>query len=993
MTRPWLRELKMMSQARRQSARRRNGRRLCWLEGLEERVVLSPTVYTVNSAASSNAGTGDSGTLPYVISQANSNPNAAGSEIEFDPSVFSAGSPVTITLASTVELSETAGPEVIDGPGASGVTVNGTDRVGVFLVDSGVTATLNGLTIANGSAPLEESATQLYGNICNNGTLTVDDCTITGGFAQSAGGGIFNNVGTLNVVGCTITGNVSNILGGGIYSRGGDMQISGGCTISNNSATDGGDGIWSDGQVKITGSMLADNDDTFGDGGAFFEDGGTATISGCSILNNKVGGDEGFSLGAGIYVRSGTLVLTGSTLAGNSVDNDGDKGSASGGVGGGLFNSNAQVQITNCKFANNVAEGLGGGAICNVGGTMVLGDSTIENNTASSSGGGLYVVGGNVTITGTSIENNAANTSGGGIDFDNGSAQALEEGVEASDLTIANSTIASNTASDGGGIWSGSPVENETQLVIVNATIAYNSASGGPGSGGGLDATTGSADALDNTIIALNTDGTSSSVQADDIDGSVSGSYNLVGTGGSGLTTADGNQGGIADAFLGTLGTYGGSTETIPLLPGSPAIGAGSDNIPGVTVPTSDQRGVARPSDSIDVGAFQDQRFTITLESGAGSQSALVNTAFANPLSVEVASPAGDPVAGGIVRFTAPSSGASASLSAETAAVGSDGHAGVTATANGTVGAYDVTVSTAGAAAPGLFTLTNHAPAMSLVPTTTGLSASSNPSTFGQKVTFTAVVSSPETSQADPTGPVIFTIDGQAEPPVELAVVNGVDKASFSTATLTAGPHAISAAYSGDTIFAASTVATSLAHSVNAPAPIATSTHLTASADPSLAGQSVIYTATVTLTAGTGTPTGDVIFTIDGHSGAPVPLAEINGTEQATFTTSSPTAGAHTIVASYAGNASFAPSQASEMTQQVNPVPPPVLPKSVDGPKIVSVLRYGYHRMATTLVLTFDQALDAVTADNAKDFRVIGPAGGVIGDVTSERADQHPSHL
>ena len=62
------------------------------------------------------------------------------------------------------------------------------------------------------------------------------------------------------------------------------------------------------------------------------------------------------------------------------------------------------------------------------------------------------------------------------------------------------------------------------------------------------------------------------------------------------------------------------------------------------------------------------------------------------------------------------------------------------------------------------------------------------------------------------------------------------------------------------------------------------------------------------------------------------------------------------------------------MTQVVDasaPISPP--------PTIVSVLRYGYHWMPTTLVLTFDQALDAITAEDANDYRVIGPAGGQIG--------------
>lgn len=120
------------------------------LEFLELRVVLSPTIFTVNSTGSGTSGSWTSGTLPYVISQANANSNTAGSEIEFDPSVFSSASPQTITLGATLVLSETAGPAVIDGPGAEIVTISGGGSVGVFSIMNGVTATIMGLTIAHG---------------------------------------------------------------------------------------------------------------------------------------------------------------------------------------------------------------------------------------------------------------------------------------------------------------------------------------------------------------------------------------------------------------------------------------------------------------------------------------------------------------------------------------------------------------------------------------------------------------------------------------------------------------------------------------------------------------------------------------------------------------------------------------------------------------------------------------------------------------------------
>jgi hypothetical protein len=45
--------------------------------------------------------------------------------------------------------------------------------------------------------------------------------------------------------------------------------------------------------------------------------------------------------------------------------------------------------------------------------------------------------------------------------------------------------------------------------------------------------------------------------------------------------------------------------RVIPRRTGSPAIGAGTSTIAGVTIPTVDQRGIARPTEAIDIGAFQ----------------------------------------------------------------------------------------------------------------------------------------------------------------------------------------------------------------------------------------------------------------------------------------------------------------------------------------------------------------------------------------------------
>ena len=87
----------------------------------------------------------------------------------------------------------------------------------------------------------------------------------------------------------------------------------------------------------------------------------------------------------------------------------------------------------------------------------------------------------------------------------------------------------------------------------------------------------------------------------------------------------------------------------------------------------------------------------MTLVSGASPQSTLINTAFLNPLAVVVSSPAGDPVAGGLVTFTAPSSGASAILTGSPATIAANGRAAVTAKANGILGNYEVQATATGA--------------------------------------------------------------------------------------------------------------------------------------------------------------------------------------------------------------------------------------------------------------------------------------------------------
>lgn len=92
---------------------------------------------------------------------------------------------------------------------------------------------------------------------------------------------------------------------------------------------------------------------------------------------------------------------------------------------------------------------------------------------------------------------------------------------------------------------------------------------------------------------------------------------------------------------------------------------------------------------------------------GGTPQSATVATAFADPLEVRVTDAAGDPVSGVTVTFAAPGSGASATLSSDTAVTAIDGSASITATAGTVAGTYAVTASIDGVDTPASFSLTN----------------------------------------------------------------------------------------------------------------------------------------------------------------------------------------------------------------------------------------------------------------------------------------------
>ena len=513
-------------------ARARRCRQPSLIEALEARLLLSgsPTIFTVNSTDNGTTGTGDSGTLPYVIGLANANTNTAGSEIEFDPTVFATSQ--TITLASTLTLSETAGPEVIDGPGASIATVSGGGAVEVLSVTSGVTASLTGLTISGGSA------TQ-GGGVDNAGTLTITTSSFIGNTAGS--GGAISNTGVLSVASSTFADNLAyggDVNGSGGNGSGGRFPIPTCCrSPAPRSPTTRLKAVPSTVQPatpaaapspaltrcrspvpNFSGNFAGGGSDWHGDvgsasGGAIFNTGLVSSIDSSTLSDNEaVGG------------LLGVLGLSGPAS------------------GAGIYNVGA-ITVSNSAIMNNstqespIGESVGGGGIEN-GGTMTVTNSTIAGNSLAISyeygtpGGGIDN-NGTMTVSDSTIADNSAQDGGG---INNGGT-----------LSVTNSTIAYNNVTNGdyygggfGGIGGG--IDNGGALAVANSTIAGNSAEY---SAGGIAG----AAALNNTIIALNTAGDSASDIADE----VSGAFNLIGTGGSGglINGVNGNQVGVANPGLG----------------------------------------------------------------------------------------------------------------------------------------------------------------------------------------------------------------------------------------------------------------------------------------------------------------------------------------------------------------------------------------------------------------------------------------------------------
>jgi filamentous hemagglutinin family protein len=306
------------------------------------------------------------------------------------------------------------------------------------------------------------------------------------------------------------------------------------------------------------------------------------------------------------------------------------------------------------------------------------------------------------------------------------------------------------------------------------------------------------------------------------------------------------------------------------------------------------------------------------------------------------------------------------------------------------VGTHSIVASYAGNSANG----TSTSAALSQVvngagpaATTTALASNANPVSFGAPVTFTALV----TGNA-PTGNVAFAADGTGIIGCSAIALSGSGNsrtAACTTSALAVGTRAIVASYAGNGSNATSASAT-LSQIVVAGASVATITAVTSAANPSPAGASVTLTATIA--SSPPVAGGTVGFTANG---APLPgcgslpLIVAGNTRTAVCVAAALASGAYSIVATYSGDVSGAPS-VSKVFSQVVPF------ASIGNTIQFAASDYVFNETANLAAITVTRIGDVSAAASATYTTTAGTAvangdyGSSSGNLTWAARDSSP---
>jgi predicted outer membrane repeat protein len=265
----------------------------------------------------------------------------------------------------------------------------------------------------------------------------------------------------------------------------------------------------------------------------------------------------------------------------------GNSEGAAGKFQGGAIYVEGTLTVEDCVFTNNHSYGSGGAIRTTTGGPLTIRNCTFTGNTVLVSdgthrGGAVHTLS-PATVTRSTFSGNIAHT-GGGLSVQNAS------------LVINQCTFTENKAAIGGGLY----LFGMGTVDISHVTVTANHASGPSASGGGIHSRAESTWKLAHSIVSGNT----STLDAADIGNQGPLTYvgaNLVQSvvhSGPGSVTGPAPSN-AAPLLLSVLGNYGGPTQTMPPLAGSPAVDAAvGSNI------TNDQRG-APIIGTADLGASE----------------------------------------------------------------------------------------------------------------------------------------------------------------------------------------------------------------------------------------------------------------------------------------------------------------------------------------------------------------------------------------------------
>ena len=281
-----------------------------------------------------------------------------GDAIQFDPALN--GHTISLSSGELVINKNVS----INGPGPELLGITRSQNAppfGIIHIMPSHTVAIQGLTISGGLGP--KGGPSGWGGIYNEqGTLTLDSCTVEGNLCFCSGAGIINT-GTLTVSHTTIRNNFGDFGGGGI-SNGGTLTITNSVVRYNSCGNPG--------------ALIA------GHGGGIFN-GGTAAIVSSTIDDNMAGGG---SVGGGIYsAEAGHLTISNSTISGNFAGQD----------GGGVYNVSPLI-ITNSTLSGNGATRQGGGIINFA--TLEIGNTILKTG---SSGANIVSNPGTVTSHGYNL--------------------------------------------------------------------------------------------------------------------------------------------------------------------------------------------------------------------------------------------------------------------------------------------------------------------------------------------------------------------------------------------------------------------------------------------------------------------------------------------------------------------------------------------------------------------------------------------------------------